>query len=160
VERQWLEKELQKGQAAKARFVFMHVPVFDPRGGTYHKSLPDKDQKDLLGLFRRYKVTHLFASHLHGCFSGVRAGVPCTLTGGAGGSLQGKDPEHFFYHYVKVNVKNGKADIMVRRIDAANSVVYFLDFVKDYAVPWGLLLAAGLLLLSIGLSTLRSRRCA
>ncbi len=157
-ERQWLEKELQKGQAVKARFVFMHVPVFDPRGGTYHKSLPDKDQKDLLGLFRRYKVTHLFASHLHGCFTGMKAGVACTLTGGAGGYLQGKDPEHFFYHYIKVNVKNGKADIMVRRVAAENGMAYFIDLMEDYVLQWSLLLAAALLLLSIGLSLMRRTR--
>lgn len=157
-ERQWLEKELQKGQTAKARFVFMHVPVFDPRGGQFHKSLPDKDQKDLLDLFRRYKVTHLFASHLHGYFSGVQAGVPYTITGGAGGSLQGNDPEHFFYHYVEVHLRDGKADVAVRRIAAANSVVYFLDLAKDYALSWGLLAAAGLLLLTLGLSLMRNKR--
>jgi hypothetical protein len=157
-ERQWLEQELQKGRTAKARFVFMHVPPFEARGGTYHKSLPAKDQKDLLDLFRRYKVTHLFASHLHGFFSGVQAGVPYTITGGAGGSLQGKDPEHFFYHYVKVNVKNGKADIMVRRIAAENSMAYFFDLVEDYVFQWSFLAAACLLLLSIGLSMMRSRR--
>jgi 3',5'-cyclic AMP phosphodiesterase CpdA len=159
-ERQWLEQELQKGQAAKARFVFMHVPVFDPRGGTFHKSLPDNDQKDLLTLFRRYKVTHLFASHLHGYFSGVWEGVPYTLTGGAGARLQGKDPEHFFHHYVTVHVRNGKADVMLRRIDAANPVAFFFDLMEDYALQWGLLTAAGLLLLTLGLSLVRSKRSA
>jgi hypothetical protein len=159
-ERQWLEKELQKSQTARARFVFMHVPVFDPRGSAFHKSLPDNDQKDLLDLFRRYKVTHLFASHLHGYFSGVQAGVPYTVTGGAGGRLQGKDAEHFFYHYVKVNVQNGKADVTVRRIDAANPMVFFFDLMEDYVLQWGLLLAAALLLLSIGLSMIRGRRSA
>jgi len=156
-ERRWLEQELQRGQTAKARFVFMHVPVFDPRGGIFHKSLPDDDQKDLLDLFRRYKVTHLFASHLHGYFSGVRAGVPYTLTGGAGARLQGKDPEHFFHHYVKVNVRNGTAGVMVRRIAAANPVMYLFEIMEDYVIQWGLLTAAGLLLLSIGLSMMRSR---
>jgi 3',5'-cyclic AMP phosphodiesterase CpdA len=157
-ERQWLEKELQKGQAAKVRFIFMHVPVYDPRGGTDYKSLPDNDQKDLLDLFRRYKVTHLFASHLHGYFSGVWAGVPYTITGGAGGSLQGKDPEHFFYNYVKVHVRDGKADVMVRRIDAENGVAYLFDLMEDYALRWGLLLAAGLLLLSVVLPMRRRKR--
>lgn len=157
-ERQWLENELQKGQASKARFVFMHVPVFDPRGGTFHKSLPDKDQKDLLALFRHYRVTHLFVSHLHGYFSGIWAGVPYTLTGGAGARLQGKDPEHFFHHYVKVHVSQGKADVMLRRIDAANTAVYFFDLMEDYVIQWGLLTAAGLLLLTLGLSIMRRRR--
>ena len=156
-ERQWLEKELQKGQPAKARFIFMHVPIFDPRGGAYYKSLPDADQKDLLELFRRYNVTHIFASHLHGYFSGVQAGIPYTLTGGAGGSLQGNDPEHFFHHYVKVHVRDGKADVMVRRINTENNVAYVFDLMKDYAIQWGLLFAAGLLLLSIALSLMRSK---
>ena len=157
-ERQWLEKELQRGQAAKARFIFMHVPVFDARGGTYHKSLPDKDQMDLLNLFRRYKVTHLFASHLHGYFSGMQAGVPYTLTGGAGGYLQGKDPEHFFYHYVKVHVRDGKADVMVRRIAAEHGMTYFFELMEDYALRWVLLLAAGVLLLSLALPKRGKRR--
>jgi hypothetical protein len=157
-ERQWLEKELQQGQTAKVRFVFMHVPVFDPRGGAFHKSLPDNDQKDLLDLFRRYKVTHLFASHLHGYFSGVQSGIPYTVTGGAGGRLQGKDPEHFFHHYVKVDVHNGTADVTVKRIDAAHPVMYLFDLAEDYVLQWALLLAAALLLLSVGLSMLRNRR--
>lgn len=151
-ERQWLEKELQKGRAAKARFIFMHVPIVDPRGGTFHKALPDKDQKDLLDLFRRYKVTHLFTSHLHGYFSGVQAGVPYTITGGAGGSLQGTDPEHFFYHYVKVHLRDGMADVTVRRIAAEHGMTYFLELMEDYALRWVLLLAAGVLLLSLALS--------
>jgi hypothetical protein len=159
-ERRWLEQELQRGQAAKARFVFMHVPVFDSRGGAFHKSLPDNDQKDLLDLFRRYKVTHLFASHLHGYFSGVRSGVPYTVTGGAGGSLQGEEPEHFFYHYLKVRLRDGRAEFIVRRIDAANPMIYLFDLVEDYVLQWGLLLAAVLLLLSIGLSMNRRRRSA
>jgi len=157
-ERQWLEKELQRGQASKTRFVFMHVPVFDPRGGTFHKCLPEKDQKDLLALFRRYKVTHLFVSHLHGYFSGIWAGVPYTLTGGAGARLQGKDPQHFFHHYVTVHVHDGKADVVLRRIDAANTVAYFFDLMEDYALQWGLLTGAGLLLLTLGLSIVRSKR--
>jgi 3',5'-cyclic AMP phosphodiesterase CpdA len=132
-ERQWLEKELQKGQASKTRFIFMHVPVFDPRGGRFHKSLPDKDQEDLLDLFRRYKLTHLFASHIHGYFSGVWAGAPYTITGGAGGSLQGTDLEHFFYHYVTVHLRNGKADITVKRIAEQDGVASFFDLMKEYA---------------------------
>lgn len=157
-ERQWLVKELQRSQASTARFVFMHVPPFDPRGGKFHKCLPEKEQKDLLGLFRRYKVTHLFASHIHGYFSGVWEGVPYMITGGAGASLQGSDPKHFFHHYVKVHLRNGEANVMVRRINAEDGIGYLFDLMKDYALPWGLLLAAGILLLSLGLSMKVKRR--
>jgi len=148
-ERQWLEEELQRAQALQARFVFMHVPPFDPRGGGSNKCPPEKDGKDLLDLFRRYKVTHLFASHLHGYFSGVWDGVPYTITGGAGGRLQGKDPEHFFHHYVEVRFYNGKVDMVVRLIDGEGTMAHLIDLMKDYWLEWGLLLGASISLLTI-----------
>jgi 3',5'-cyclic AMP phosphodiesterase CpdA len=148
-ERQWLEEELKKAQTSKARFVFMHVPPFDPRGDGFHKCL--KDGEDLLGLFRRYKVTHLFASHIHGYFSGVWEGVPYTITGGAGARLQGNDPNHFFHHYVTVHVQQGAAKTEVRRIDREGILVRLFDFFEDNVFEWGLLVGAGILLLTLGL---------
>ena len=155
-ERQWLEYELQKAQASKARFVFMHVPPFDPRGNGFNKCLPEKDREDLLDLFRRYNVTHLFASHIHGYFSGVWEGVPYTITGGAGGGLQGSGPEHFFHHYVKVHVSNGKVDIMVKRIDREGPMASFFDLMEDFLIEWGLLVGAGISLFTFGLSIRRN----
>jgi len=150
-ERQWLKGELEKAQDAKARFVFMHIPPFDPRGdGTY---LPERDRNDLLELFRRYKVTHLFASHIHGYFSGLWEGIPYTITGGGGARLQGKDPEHFFYHYVKAHVSDGKVDFTVRRIEAENMIARYYDLLSYFPVEGGLFLCFGLSLL-----TLRSMR--
>ena len=122
-ERQWVEDELQKAQASETRFVFMHVPPFDPRASGGPR---DRDWKDLLDLFRRYGVTHLFTSHIHGHFSGVREEIPYTITGGAGGRLQGSDPQHFFHHYIKVHLHNGKIDTAVQRIEAKNVVAAFL----------------------------------
>ncbi len=138
-ERQWLENELKKSESGKARFVFMHIPPLDPRGG-FH--LPEKDRNDLADLFRRYKVTHLFASHIHGYFSGLWEGTPYTITGGAGARLQGSDPEHFFHHYVKVHVGNGKLDLAVRRIRSDNVLVRLYDFIEDHTVEGGLLFLA------------------
>jgi serine/threonine-protein phosphatase CPPED1 len=151
-ERQWLEDELQKAQTSKARFIFMHVPPFDPRGNGFNKCLPEKDRKDLLDLFKRYNVTHLFASHIHGYFSSVWGGVSYTITGGAGAGLQGSDPEHFFHHYVRVHVSNGKVDIMVKRIDREGPMASFFDLMEDNVLEWGLLVGAGIFLLSLGLS--------
>jgi 3',5'-cyclic AMP phosphodiesterase CpdA len=147
-ERQWLEEELKKAQFSKTCLVFMHVPPFDPRGKEFQKCL--SDGKDLLELFKRYKVTHLFASHLHGYFSGVWEGVPYTVTGGAGGRLQGYDPEHFFHHYVAVHVYQGKVETTVKRINAEGAVMGLFDFVEDDGFEWGLLVAAGVLLLTLG----------
>ena len=125
-ERYWLEEELKKAQTSRTRFVFMHVPPFDPRGKGFHKCLPEKDARNLLDLFRRYNVTHLFASHIHGYFSGTWEGLPYTITGGAGGKLQGKDPEHFFHHYVTVRVYQGRVETTVRRIDARSAIMRLL----------------------------------
>jgi 3',5'-cyclic AMP phosphodiesterase CpdA len=151
-ERQWLEYELQKAQTSKARFVFMHVPPFDPRGSGFNKCLPEKDRKDLLDLFRRYKVSHLFASHIHGYFSDVWEGVPYTITGGAGGRLQGSDPQHFFHHYIKVHVHDGKVDTTVQRVEAKSAVASLYDLMQDDLLEWGLLVGAGISLLLLGLS--------
>lgn len=153
IERQWLERELQKAQTFKTRFVFMHVPPFDPRGKGFNKCLPETEGKDLLSLFKRYDVTHLFASHLHGYFSGVWEGVPYTITGGAGGKLQGSDPEHFFHHYVKVRVYGGSVDTVARRIDSEGIRARLFDMIRDYPIDWGLLLGAGLFLFIAALPT-------
>jgi hypothetical protein len=126
----------------------MHVPPFDPRGNEFHKCL--KDGKELLDLFKHYHVTHLFGSHLHGYFSGIWEGVPYTVTGGAGGRLQGEDPEHFFHHYVTVRVHQGKVETTVRRIDTEGALMRLFDFVEDNGFEWGLLVAAGILLLTLG----------
>jgi serine/threonine-protein phosphatase CPPED1 len=149
-EHKWLEDELKKAQASKTRFVFMHVPPFDPRGEGFDKYL--RDGNDLLDLFKRYNVTHLFASHIHGYFSGVWGGVSYTITGGAGAGLQGSDPEHFFHHYLRVHVSNGKVDIMVKRIDREGPMASFFDLMEDNVLEWGLLVGAGIFLLSLGLS--------
>lgn len=156
-ERQWLEEELKKANASKTRFAFMHVPPFDPRGNGFHKCLPERDRDDLLDLFRRNKMTHIFASHIHGYFSGVREGVPYSITGGAGGRLQGDDPKHFFHHYLKVHVHNGRAEVRVKRIDEKGGLVRFFDFLRGYFPEAGFLLAAGILVGSLFLSVGRGR---
>jgi 3',5'-cyclic AMP phosphodiesterase CpdA len=144
-EHQWLEDELKKARTSKARFVFMHMPPFDPSG----RYALEKDWKDLMDLFRSYNITHLFTSHIHGYFSGVWEGVPYTITGGAGARLQGSDPEHFFHHYVKVHVNNGKVETTVRRINAENALAHFYYLIKYHPAEVGLLLIAVLCMLAL-----------
>ena len=115
----WLENELRNSRAFKTRLVFFHYPLFDPRGDKYHHSLPEEAGRRLAALFSRYQVTHIFTSHIHGYFTGKWDGVPFTLTGGGGAPLAGTDPDHYFYHYLKVTLQEGEVHVEVQRIKAA-----------------------------------------
>jgi hypothetical protein len=114
----WLEGELKKSQAYKTRLVFLHTPLFDPRGAENHHCLPEATGRRLAALLRQYHVTHIFAGHIHGYFSGNWDGVPYTITAGAGAPLYGTDPEHFFYHYLKVTLQEGEVHVEVQRLKA------------------------------------------
>jgi len=155
-QRQWLEDELRKSQASRVRFVFMHIPPFDPRGSGFSKRLLEKDGRDLLDLFRRYHVTHLFGSHIHGYFSGLWEGLPYTITGGAGAGLHGKDSRHFFHHYVKVHVSGSKVETEPKRIDVEETrMADFFSFIKDYGPEWGLFAGIVISLFALGFSIKR-----
>jgi serine/threonine-protein phosphatase CPPED1 len=111
----WLKNELKKSQNYKYRFVFMHIPLYDPRYGATGEGLSLNNSttvKTLNGLFDEYNVTMIFASHIHGYFRGVWGKTPFITTGGAGYPLS-KPPakyndsnstENYFYHYILVNV--------------------------------------------------------
>ncbi|MFH1596855.1 MAG: metallophosphoesterase [Pseudomonadota bacterium] len=110
----WLTAELQKAQAYQTRLVFLHVPLFDPRGGEHHHCLPPESGRRLAALFQEYKVTRIFAAHIHSYFDGAWDGVPFAITAGAGAKLYGNDPRHFFHHYLKVSIKGDRVQIQVR----------------------------------------------
>jgi len=116
VQWRWLEGELKKSRSYRTRLVFLHTPLFDPRGGDHHHCLPEAAGRRLAALFHKYHVTHVFAGHIHGYFSGNWEGVPYTITAGAGAPLFGTDPAHFFYHYLKVTLKGDQVDIQVQRL--------------------------------------------
>jgi len=118
VQWRWLENELKQSQAYKTRLVFLHTPLFDPRGAENHHCLPEATGRRLATLLRQYHVTHIFAGHIHSYFSGNWDGVPYTITAGAGAPLYGTDPKHFFYHYLKVTLQGGEVHVEVQRIKA------------------------------------------
>ena len=112
----WLEQELQKAQAYKYRFVFLHVPLFDPRKGwRLHKhSLKDiNNAKELNALFDRYHVTMLFASHIHTYLKGRWGKTPYIISGGAGAP---NDKDGGFYHYIVVKVSENGVQCTLRRL--------------------------------------------
>jgi len=101
---EWLKGELKKSKKYRYCFVFMHVPLYDPRVG-FHHALKDKEcARKLNKLFDNYHITMLFLSHIHGYFTGTWSKTPYIITGGGGAKLAGSDPNHYFYHYVRVTV--------------------------------------------------------
>lgn len=109
-EERWLIAELNKSKNFTNRFVFMHVPLFDPRCGDKKvgHSFKDKEEAErLLTLFKKYNVSFIFASHIHGYFNGTWDGIPYIITGGGGAPLHGEG-ENYFYHWIKVCVDQNK----------------------------------------------------
>jgi 3',5'-cyclic AMP phosphodiesterase CpdA len=117
----WLERELRQSQSYKTRLVFLHVPLYDPRGDKNHHCLPEAAGRRLTALFHKYGVSHIFAGHIHSYFTGRWDGVPYTITAGAGAPLYGTDPQHFFYHYVKVTLRGDQVETQVQRLSAPGS---------------------------------------
>ena len=102
-QQKWLVNELNKSQKFQNRFIFMHVPLYDPRVGKLKKghSLSDlQEAKTLNNIFDKYNVSMVFASHIHAYFKGKWQKTPYIITGGAGAPLQ----KNGFYHFIKVSI--------------------------------------------------------
>ena len=115
---EWLKKELENSQRYKYRFVFFHVPIFDPRVKRQpgHSMKDLKNAKELLEVLKNGKVTMVFCGHIHGYFRGNWDGVPYIITGGAGAELVGLNPSHYFYHYIKVHVSENSVNYELVKI--------------------------------------------
>jgi len=116
----WLKSELKVSQKFKYKFVMFHVPLYDPREKIppaplftipifkeyeFHHSLENKKQAgELIKLFENYNITHIYASHIHAYYTGKWGNIPFTITGGAGAELIGNDPQHDYYHYIKLEI--------------------------------------------------------
>ncbi len=114
---QWLEAELQKARDCQTRLVFMHVPLCDPRGGGRRHCLTGESAARLLGLFKKHRVSHVFAAHIHAYFTGEMEGIPYTITGGAGARLYREVPPAAFYNFLKVTLTGNRVSIQVHRVE-------------------------------------------
>jgi len=160
----WLVKELKKAQSYRHRFVFMHIPLYDPEAGDYQlgHSLGDKKiAAQLNTLFDTNKVDMVFTAHVHGYYTGKWHKTPFTVTGGAGAELGGTNPEHYFHHYVKVTVSPEGVQYRVKKVGKpfTNIVLLFAHNVEEFShsyllAHWDYLL---LLIGALGLAIIRYR---
>ena len=113
---QWLTKELEQTKPFQSRLVFLHYPIIHPSRKDSRHSLEEREGRQLTGLLRLQGVTHIFAGHIHGYLTGQWDGIPYTITGGGGAPLSGRDPNHYFFHYLKVSVQGKEPIIQVQRL--------------------------------------------
>jgi len=65
-------------------------------------------------------IDHVFTGHIHSYYAGDWDGVPYTISGGGGGHLAGKNPEHSFYHFLRVRVADdGAVEVVPQRLPMA-----------------------------------------
>ena len=64
------------------RFVFFHVPLFDPRPGPPHALTWGHLRDEILGTLSRYSVDLAFSGHIHEYLVEEREGVRLVITGG------------------------------------------------------------------------------
>jgi hypothetical protein len=122
---QWLERALADAQDCDTRIVVMHIPLFDRANGTIGHCIPEAQSRRLIEIFHNGRVTYVFASHVHGYLKGDYEGIPYTISGGGGARLGGSNPEHYFFHYLRVHLHGGRVDIEVRPVPAPWSHRWF-----------------------------------
>jgi len=113
-QREWLEQELETRKDYPEVFVFLHRPLFTPER-TYRESngswkpqsnfyASDKERKDLVSLFVKYKVSAVFSGHQNLYYRNDYQGVPFITIGGSGASFSAPVDKGGFFHYMIVSV--------------------------------------------------------
>jgi hypothetical protein len=75
-----------------------------------------KVTEELVKLFAKYKVTRVFAGHIHGYAKTERDGVVYSISGGGGGQLHLPPEFGGFYHYLRIDVDKKKITDTIRRV--------------------------------------------
>jgi 3',5'-cyclic AMP phosphodiesterase CpdA len=99
----WLEQDLSQTEA-EFRFVFTHVPPFDPRAGEDHSLINSTASTQLMSLFEEYEVNAVFTGHIHMYNETTINGVRYVITGGAGANLYADEGSGGIYHYMNVTL--------------------------------------------------------
>jgi len=145
----WLKNKLKISQKFQHVFAFMHIPLHDPVKDSIVKAQFDEPfATKLQNLFDKYKIDMIFTAHQHGYFTGRWGKTPYTVTGGAGAELGGEDKNHFFHHFVLVDVNSSQVNYKAKQITkpTGSLVDEFLhnlkEFISMYALAhWDLFLA-------------------
>jgi 3',5'-cyclic AMP phosphodiesterase CpdA len=111
----WLENDLSQTES-DYKFIFTHIPPFDPRTGSDHAMLNTTTAERLTTLFEVQDVNTVFTGHIHMYNESVRNGVRYVITGGAGASLYTSEEEGGIHHFVNVTVSETGVEIAPVRL--------------------------------------------
>ncbi len=107
---QWLENDLSTAMA-QHKFVFTHIPPFDPRPEGNHTLLNTTTAMRLMDIFESESVDVVFAGHIHMFNVSNRNNVTYVITGGAGATLYEAAEKGGIHHYVNVTVSDSQIEI-------------------------------------------------
>jgi len=90
----FLENELKfEGE----KYIFMHMPPFDPRPSGIHKML---GAQEFMQLVEKNNVSNVFSGHVHMYHQVVQNNTKYVITGGSGSPIYASDTMGGFNHYV------------------------------------------------------------
>jgi predicted phosphodiesterase len=104
----WLRRELA---TSGPKFVFMHVPLFDPRPGGDHCFLDLKQAAELHRMFSASRVLAVFSGHVHVFARQEMDGVTYVTTGGGGALLYARAEQGGFHHFAMVRVDGDQVQV-------------------------------------------------
>ncbi|MBN2228153.1 MAG: metallophosphoesterase [Candidatus Thorarchaeota archaeon] len=112
----WLEEDLAQSNS-DYKFVFTHIPPFDPRPEENHALINTTTGSRLMTLFEEQDVDVVFAGHIHFFNDSTINGVRYVVTGGAGASLYADEDTGGIYHFVNVTLNESGITIVPVLID-------------------------------------------
>lgn len=104
----WLRRELA---TSEPKFVFMHIPLFDPRAGGDHCFSDTKQAAELHKMFSTSRVLAVFSGHVHVFAQEVKDGVTYVTTGGGGALLYARAEQGGFHHFAMVRVDGDRVQV-------------------------------------------------
>lgn len=106
----WLSTDLGSSDA-QFKFVFTHIPPFDPRTEQDHTFSNSTTASRLMTIFEENEVNTVFSGHIHIFNESTVQGVRYVITGGAGASLYASPDDGGYYHFVNVTLSESGLSI-------------------------------------------------
>ncbi len=111
----WLRRELAM---PGPKFVFMHIPLYDPRPGRDHCFLDPNQAAELHRMFSASQVLAVFSGHVHVFAQQVMDGVLYVTSGGGGALLYARPGEGGFHHFVMVRADGDRVQAEAVPVEA------------------------------------------